>query len=171
MQLGLGEVDDRKIFSVRVSDNLMFETPLLFVGVNDVKEINNDDIKSIKWDDYSTDITNVFEKIEEKYINLNLSSIVLMTDGIHNQGKNPLNNIENLQVPIFTVAMGDTTIKRNLSIGSVRNNRFAYLNNKFPIEITALAKKAKGTKSILKVSKDGRSLFEERFDVDNDNSL
>ena len=39
MQLGLGEVDDRKIFSVIVSDNLMFETPLLFVGVNDVKEI------------------------------------------------------------------------------------------------------------------------------------
>ena len=39
MQLGLGEVDDRKIFSVRVSDNLMFETPLLFVGVGDVTEI------------------------------------------------------------------------------------------------------------------------------------
>lgn len=157
----------KKLEALRESLGKEFEIKTVLFG-NDVKEINNDDIKSIKWDDYSTDITNVFEKIEEKYINLNLSSIVLMTDGIYNQGKNPLNNIENLQVPIFTVAMGDTTIKRNLSIGSVRNNRFAYLNNKFPIEITALAKKAKGTKSILKVSKDGRSLFEERFDVDND---
>ena len=36
MQLGLGEVGDRKIFSVRVSDNLMFETPLLCVGYDSI---------------------------------------------------------------------------------------------------------------------------------------
>lgn len=145
-----------------------FELKTVLFG-NDVREINNNEIKSIKWEDYATDISNVIEKIEEKYINLNLSGIVLITDGIINQGKSPLNIVENLQVPIFTVAMGDTTIKKDLSIGSVRNNRFAYLNNKFPIEITALAKKAKGSKSIIKISKDGRTLFEERFDVDNDN--
>ncbi|MFA7081758.1 MAG: hypothetical protein WC135_04020 [Bacteroidales bacterium] len=158
----------KKLEALRESLGKQFEVKTVLFG-NEVKEINNDDTKSIKWDDYATDITNVFDKIEEKYINLNLSGIVLISDGIVNQGKNPLNIVANLQVPIFTVAMGDTTIKRNLSIGSVRNNRFAYLNNKFPIEITALAKKAKGTKSILKVSKDGRVLFEERFDVDNDN--
>ena len=39
LSVGLGEVDDRKIFSVRVSDNLMFETPLLCIGIDDVVEI------------------------------------------------------------------------------------------------------------------------------------
>ena len=39
MQIGLGEVNDRKIFSVRVSDNLMFETPLLCIENDDVVEI------------------------------------------------------------------------------------------------------------------------------------
>ena len=39
MKVGLGEINDRKIFSVRVSDNLMFETPLLCIGVDDVTEI------------------------------------------------------------------------------------------------------------------------------------
>ncbi|HHT03707.1 MAG TPA: VWA domain-containing protein [Bacteroidales bacterium] len=144
-----------------------FEVKTVLFG-NDVREINNNEIKSIKWEDYATDISSVIEKIEEKYINLNLSGIVLITDGIINQGMNPLSIVENLQIPIFTVAMGDTTINKDLSIGSVRNNRFAYLNNKFPIEITALAKKAKGSRSIIRITKDGRTLFEERFDVDND---
>ena len=39
MQVGLGEVDDRKIFSVRLSDNLTFETPLLCIGVDNVTGI------------------------------------------------------------------------------------------------------------------------------------
>jgi len=145
-----------------------FEVKTVLFG-NEVREINNNDTKSILWNDYATDISNLIEKVEEKYINLNLSSIVLISDGIINQGNNPLNLINNIQVPIFTVAMGDTVIKKKLSIGDVRNNRFAYLNNKFPIEITALAKKAKGSRSILKIAKDGLTLFEERFDVDNDN--
>ena len=39
LSVGLGKVNDRKIFSVRVSDNLMFETPLLCIGIDDVVEI------------------------------------------------------------------------------------------------------------------------------------
>ena len=55
----------KKLEALRESLGKEFEIKTVLFG-NDVKEINNDDIKSIKWDDYSTDITNVFEKIDYK---------------------------------------------------------------------------------------------------------
>ena len=39
MQVNLGEVDDKEIQSVRISDNLLFGTPLIQVGSNNVKTI------------------------------------------------------------------------------------------------------------------------------------
>lgn len=135
---------------------------------NDISEISNNDIKSIKYNDYATDISNVISSVEDKYSNLNLSALVIMSDGIINQGNNPLNQVERLDIPIFTLAMGDTTIRKEIRIGSIRNNRFAYLNNEFPIEITILAKRAEGSRSKLKIYKDGRTLFEESFYIDNE---
>ncbi len=133
------------------------------------KEINNDDIKKINYKDYATDISDALLRIQDKYSNLNLSSIILCTDGIINKGNNPLNLIDDLQIPVFTVAMGDTTIKKDLAISEVRYNRMAYLKNKFPLEIVAIAQKAKGSSSIVRVKKDGKTLFEEHFLIDNDN--
>lgn len=133
------------------------------------KEINNDDIQKINYNDYATDISDALLRIQDKYSNLNLSSIILCTDGIINKGNNPLNLTENLQIPIFTVAMGDTTIKKDLAISDVRYNRIAYLKNQFPLEIIAIAQKAKGSSSVVRVKKDGKTLFEGHFSIDNDN--
>ena len=41
MQLGLHEVDERKIYSIRISDNLMFGTQLLIVGMREVVDIKH----------------------------------------------------------------------------------------------------------------------------------
>lgn len=39
MQVGLGEVDNREIYSVRVSDNLMVGTTLLITGMHEITKI------------------------------------------------------------------------------------------------------------------------------------
>lgn len=144
-----------------------YDVKLMSFG-SEAMEINNEEINKLSYQDYATDISDVFLKIEDKYSNLNLSSIILASDGIINKGSNTFKEIENLEVPVFTVAMGDTTIKKDLSISEVRFNRISYLNNKFPLEIVALAKKAKGSHSLVKVTKDGKTLFEEGFNVDNE---
>lgn len=145
-----------------------YEVKFLKFG-SDCKEINKEDIKNVRYNDYSTDITSTLLGIQDKYSNLNLSSIILCSDGIVNKGNNPLNFAQEINVPIFTVAMGDTTIKKDLSISEVRCNSIAYLKNQFPIEINCLAQKAKGSNSVVKIIKDGKILYEEKFSIDNDN--
>lgn len=39
MQVGLGEVNNREIYSVRVSDNMMVGTPLLVLGEREIISI------------------------------------------------------------------------------------------------------------------------------------
>lgn len=134
------------------------------------KEILSNKIKSdILYNDFATDISECLLKVNDKYSNSNLSSIILCSDGIINKGNNPLNTIKDLQVPIYTIAMGDTTIRKDLAISETRYNRIAYLNNKFPLEIIALAQKANANSSIIRVKKDGKTLFEDKFNIDNDN--
>jgi hypothetical protein len=142
-----------------------YDIKLMSFG-SSAKEINS--TKEINYTDYSTDVSEAIQSIRDAYSNLHLSSIILCTDGISNKGTSPLNTINDIQEPVFTIAMGDTTIKKDLSISEVRYNRIAYLNNQFPLEIVALSQKAKESKSVLRVKKDGATLFEEKFTIDNE---
>lgn len=142
-----------------------YDIKLISFG-NQAKEI--DDINKIDYKDGATDISELLQKVSDNYSNNNLSALVLCSDGIVNRGKSPLNLVQNFNCPVFTLAMGDTTVKKDIAITEVRYNRIAYLNNKFPLEIVLLSKKAKGSNSVLRVEKDGVKLFEEKFFIDND---
>jgi uncharacterized protein YeeX (DUF496 family) len=69
--------------------------------------------------------------VKNNYENRNLDKVVLISDGIHNQGLSPL--FSNFTFPIYTLALGDTTPKRDLRIRAVLANKVAYQGNEFPI--------------------------------------
>lgn len=102
----------------------------------------NDTIKSA-----STNISSPLAYIAETYEDQNLAAVVLVTDGIYNEGKNPLYADMQLSVPIYTVPLGDTTIRTDILIKNVLHNRIVYLNDKFLIEADIQAYNAKGTKN------------------------
>ena len=118
--------------------------------------------------DYSGKLTsfqNLFEAIEQGYQNGNLGALVLASDGLYNQGLNPLYISAAKQVPIYGIALGDSASRMDLSIQDLRNNELSYLGNRFPIEIDILAKKAQAKKSRVKVLKNGKVLWEESFEL------
>ncbi|MGV6861064.1 MAG: hypothetical protein ACWA41_04795 [Putridiphycobacter sp.] len=84
----------------------------------------------------TTDISKVFNQIYNQYTNRNIGAIVLASDGIYNQGTNPLYvvNTKNY-IPVYTIGMGDTTEKKDVKIVEIYNNDIAFLNNTFPVEI------------------------------------
>jgi hypothetical protein len=104
--------------------------------------------------DYSEKITNLSDAIAEVknlYANQNLGAIILATDGIYNQGSSPLYEAKDLGIPIYTVGLGDTLIKKDILINSVSHNKYAYLGNNFPVEATIEAKLCQGSKSMVKI--------------------
>lgn len=80
-----------------------------------------------------TNISEVFNQSVNKFSNLNLGAIVLVTDGIYNTGEDPIYAAEKIKVPIYTVALGDTNYKSDILISSVKYNEIAFEDNVFNI--------------------------------------
>ena len=89
-----------------------------------------------------TDLGNSFIDLKNRYISKNLIGIVLFSDGIYNTGINPMLAAEQIHVPVFSVALGDTNIYTDVSISSLTSNRETVFNNYFPIEFSILATEA-----------------------------
>ncbi|MEZ4992447.1 MAG: hypothetical protein R2824_18630 [Saprospiraceae bacterium] len=103
--------------------------------------------------DKVTNISEVFSDIYDLYSNQNLGAVVLATDGIYNEGSNPVYSGNKLGVPVYTVALGDTTPKRDVILKRVFNNRIAYLGDKFSVQIDVSALNCSASSTTLSVSK------------------
>jgi hypothetical protein len=67
---------------------------------------------------------------EEKEL---ISTITIVSDGIITDGTNSTDELEKLNIPIFTVAIGDTVKPSDIMIKKVEFNRLIYLNNETEI--------------------------------------
>jgi len=86
-----------------------------------------------------TDLAGALQTVADDYASQNLSAVILASDGIVTNGLNPVNVVEALRVPVFTILLGDTTPQRDLLIENVLYNDISYLNTETPIGITVKA--------------------------------
>ena len=105
------------------------------------------------FEDKITNISDFLGNIYDLYTNQNLGAIVMATDGIYNEGSNPIYSSSKLAVPIYTVALGDTTPKRDIVLKRVFHNKIAYLGDKFSIQIDVAGQNAAGSNTTLNVYK------------------
>ena len=75
----------------------------------------------------------------------------MASDGIYNEGFNPLYANTNFNAPVYTILLGDTSMNKDVFISSIRNNKISYLGNETPIEISLQADKMKGEKLLLEL--------------------
>lgn len=85
----------------------------------------------------NSDLYNLIKKIETEFYNANLAGIVLVSDGIYNQGISPA--FGSYSVPVYTVGVGDTLPKQDLIVRNLRYNRTVYQGNKFQLEAQVAA--------------------------------
>ncbi|MBL0314819.1 MAG: hypothetical protein IPP69_03225 [Flavobacteriales bacterium] len=115
-------------------------------------------LDSLSFTDQLTDFSGLLDEIYTRYSGRNLGAIIIASDGLYNKGSNPVFAYKKLNVPVYTVALGDTTVYKDILISEVATNRLAYLGNKFPMEITVEGRKAAGANAVLTVSKKGNVL-------------
>lgn len=138
----------------------------LYSFADRIKELSSFD--SLSFNEKQTNVSTLFEELETRYSNRNVGAVVLATDGIYNQGTSPLYAAVQLKQNIYTIGLGDTTIKKDLILSKVEHNRMAYLGNQFPLEVIINSKRLKGKNSILTVSKDGQVLFTKPVSISQD---
>jgi hypothetical protein len=83
----------------------------------------------------STRLDAPFDLVSDSLRRKNVRAIVLLTDGRYNVGSNPLEEAEQLGVPVYAVGLGDSVEPRDLSVQQVFTNEIAYVNTELPVEV------------------------------------
>ena len=90
-------------------------------------------IDSFYFNERQTNISGFFKNYNELYKNT-ISPVILISDGNQTIG-NDYKYIVKKNQPVYPIILGDTSTFSDLRIGQVNVNRYAYLKNKFPVEI------------------------------------
>lgn len=112
---------------------------------------------SITFQQKKTNLADGFDYLHEQYFNRNLGGVVLISDGNFNEGAHPMYSADRLQfTPIFTLGVGDTVNKKDLSLKSVLTNEVAFTNNVFPVEALFDAHKFAGSSVVVSLLHNGK---------------
>ncbi|MCF6366743.1 MAG: hypothetical protein L3J35_11130 [Bacteroidales bacterium] len=122
---------------------------------------------SFSFSEKQTDIAELISDIKNKYYHRNIGAVILASDGIYNKGTNPAYEINDINFPIYTIALGDTSIKEDLILTKVKNNKIAFLKNTYPLQISVKAKKLKGKQSEIQIFDNGKLIKIQKFTINN----
>lgn len=96
-----------------------------------LQKVQEDSIHLVKFNSTKTNLQAAIKNVEEDLEGQKIAALVLMSDGNYNQGLNP--NFMSYKYPVYTLGLGDTTSKKDLSLVGLQYNKVAYLGNKFMI--------------------------------------
>jgi len=119
----------------------------------------------------STDFTNLYQAISEsrdRYYGEPLAAMVLISDGIYNQGRNPI-QLQSIgqELPIYTLMHGNRQRERDLSIKSLRYNKRISLGRILSVEIDLEALNAEGELfDLILFNAEGKQVEKRSFRID-----
>lgn len=113
----------------------------------------------------------LLDEIESRYVNQNVGGLILISDGIYNQGSQPNYLTKKFDFPIYTVATGDTTAYKDASIVKLRNNKISFLGNEFPLEIDLRIKEANAENLSLRVVGEEGEVYKTTITANSDDYL
>lgn len=107
-----------------------------------------------------------FEQAANQFLNRNLGAVVLISDGNYNTGGHPMYNAENLPLTaVYSLAVGDTAIKKDLVLANVAHNELAFLNNNFTLEVDIEAQRYASKNIQVSLYEDGKKLSAQKVQL------
>ncbi len=106
-------------------------------------------LDSLDFNESKTDISSVFDFVKNDLQGRNIAGIVLVSDGMYNLGQNPQYAISDLNAPIFPIAMGDTSTKKDISLVDLFHNEIAYRGDHFLVEADVKAEACQGSETTI----------------------
>ncbi|MGB5821363.1 MAG: vWA domain-containing protein [Saonia sp.] len=118
------------------------------------------DTDTLSFTEKNTNITKGMEAIDEIYAHTN-TVVVLLTDGNQTLGEDYEFYNGNQEFPIYPIAIGDTTRYEDVRIDQLNLNKYAFLNNKYPIEIYVSYEGSGTARTSVNIAIDGKRVFNE----------
>jgi len=121
----------------------------------EVANIESDRFDSLRFDEEGTDIARALEQIEKEN---NSKAVLLFTDGAYNMGENPERISRNLNLPVYVIAVGDSSPQKDIMISNVQYNAIGYLNDTVSVDVYVKSYGLPGKNTEVSVKKNGKVL-------------
>ncbi|MFK5878878.1 MAG: VWA domain-containing protein [Flavobacteriaceae bacterium] len=124
-------------------------------------------LDSLNFNKSQTNISKPFKQFKEVYKNT-IAPTILITDGNQTYGR----NYEYLKITqsVYPIVVGDTTQYTDVSITRLNVNKYAYLDNKFPVEIFLNYSGTKKVSSNFTIYKGNQKVFAKRVNFSKENN-
>jgi hypothetical protein len=124
-------------------------------------------------DGKSTNISNVLTVLNGNYFNKNVGALILASDGIYNEGIHPVYadfNPNAAGVPIYCIALGDTSYRKDLKISTLNANKIAYLGDKVQVDVLVESNALKGSVFNSILSNQGKTIANQTTSISENNT-
>ena len=126
---------------------------------------NTTPLDSFHYQDKASDYASFFQQLSDVYSYRNVAAVVLASDGLYNQGGNPLYADYPFRAPLYPIALGDTMPQKDVRISQLYHNDLAFLGNSFPLQISVQTHFCVGEKVQLSVWEGQTQLHQEELIV------
>lgn len=116
-----------------------------------------------------THISSVFSNLKKLYKSQTAPTI-LITDGNQTLGRDYVFEALEYSQPLYAVVVGDTTSYADLRVERLNVNRYAFLNNKFPVEVFVNYDGDKEVSQQFSIKKGNTTLFSKTLNFNKDKS-
>lgn len=132
---------------------------------NGLQELND----SLSFQEKNTNISKALSSIKDIYSNTN-TAVVLLTDGNQTIGADYGFQGNSLKFPVYPIVIGDTTSYEDVRVDQINVNKFAFLKNKYPIEVFVSYDGDAAISSVLSIAINGKTAYRETLKLSNTNS-
>jgi len=133
------------------------------------QDLKGDAAERINFNLGSSDIHSALRRISHRYEGQKIAGVVLVSDGIYNTGLSPLYG--NYNYPVYTVGVGDTTERTDVSIRNMAYNKIAYQGNKFPLRVEVQTKNLRPQEISISLLRRGKVIDRQTQQSKGDNDL
>ncbi len=124
---------------------------------------------SLRFTAQTTDLSKMLSEVRSDYENRNLAGVVLLSDGIYNQGISPA--FVPYPFPVYSLGLGDTLPKTDVNLKNLYYNKVAYQGNQFRIRAEITQNGFEGQPLTLSVRRGGKLLQQKQLRFGKGNSL
>ena len=116
----------------------------------------NTNIDSLQFNQNATNLGNLIASFKTKHEGRNITDLILLSDGINNQGISP--STTKFPFPINTLAVGDTIAKKDVILKNIIANNIAFKGNDFVVQAEVHSYGFIGKNAQITISQDGKVL-------------
>lgn len=127
------------------------------------------ELDTLAFDERQTNPSPIFERFAQVYHNVT-APLLLITDGNQTYGNDYGLSAQKFEQPIFPVILGDTIRYTDLKIEQLNVNKYAFIKNKFPVEIIAIYNGEEEVTTELIISSGNTTVFNQKISFNKEKS-